>query len=62
MEAIHAKFNDRVVFATEELVKRKETDHDIWKRTEGLWHSHPVFGKKNIKEAIEFLRGKDSDV
>ena len=59
---VHAKFNDRVIFATEKIITAKETDHGIWNITEGLWSNHPVFGRKNIKETIEFLRGKDSDV
>jgi len=63
MEVIHAKFNDRIVFAAEEVFKPvEEKNISAWSETEGSWCKHPVFGGKDIERVIEFLRGNDCDV
>jgi len=61
---IQAGYEDKVVFKP----KRKGPHrHHLpalatWKRSQGLWTTHPVFQGMTVKEVIECFRGDDCDV
>ncbi|MBI2487201.1 MAG: hypothetical protein HYW01_09635 [Deltaproteobacteria bacterium] len=59
---IKAKYEDKIVFTNEKETKSQVTIIETWKRSQGIWKGHPIFGNMSIKKAIEWLRGEDSDV
>lgn len=61
-EYIEVGYEDKVVFTPHKKAKSRQNMLDIWRRSQGLWTDHPVFGGMDIKETIEWLRGEDCDV
>jgi len=59
---IRAGYSDKIVFRAKSKVKTRPAGIASWKRSAGLWANHPVFQGLTVKETIEWLRGRDSDV
>ena len=59
---VRAKYEDKIVFTSEKEPASQLEVTEVWKRSQGIWRDHPIFGNMSIKEVIEWLRGEDSDV
>ncbi len=59
---IHAGYGDKVVFKPKKKDRHRPPALATWKRSQGLWTSHPVFQGMTVKEVIEWFRGPDCDV
>ena len=59
---LKARYEDKIVFTSEKGSVPKLEATEVWKRGQGIWRDHPVFGNMDVKEVIEWLRGEDSDV
>jgi len=59
---IEAGYKDKIVFRRKELRKAGRTVVASWRRSQGLWATHPVFQNMTVREVVEWLRGDDSDV
>ena len=59
---LKAKYEDKIVFRGEKKTAPQLEAVEAWRRSQGIWKDHPVFGNMSIKEVIEWLRGEDSDV
>lgn len=59
---IEVGYGDKVVFKTKRKAKGRRAVMATWRRSQGLWSDHPVFGGMTVKEVIEWLRGEDCDV
>ena len=59
---IKARYEDKIVFTDEKETKSQAKVTEIWKKSQGIWRDHPIFGKMSTKEVVEWLRGEDSDV
>ena len=59
---VKAKYDDKIVFTNGKEAKPQPKVAEIWKRSQGVWKDHPIFGNMSTKEVVEWLRGEDSDV
>jgi hypothetical protein len=55
-------YDAKVVFASKRQPKGRPDLLATWQHSQGLWSNHPVFQGMSIRDVIEWLRGKDSDV
>jgi len=56
---IEVGYEDKVVFKAKKKSKGRPDLMATWRRSQGLWSDHPVFGGMTVKEVIEWLRGED---
>ncbi|PIU64837.1 MAG: hypothetical protein COS84_07790 [Armatimonadetes bacterium CG07_land_8_20_14_0_80_40_9] len=61
IETVKAKDSDRIIFLTNERKEKTELLKAL-NEAKGIWKKHPVFGKMNISQIIEYLRGEDSEI
>jgi hypothetical protein len=59
---IEAGYRDKIVFRRKKSRKARGDIVASWRRSQGLWASHPVFQGMTVREVVEWLRGEDSDV
>ena len=60
-EYIKVGYGDKVVFTHEQEAKGRPDVVATWRKSQGLWKDHPIFGGMAVKEVIEWLRGEDCD-
>ena len=59
---IEAGYTDKIVFRRKKSLKTRRAVVASWRRSQGLWTTHPVFHGMTVREVVEWLRGEDSDV
>ena len=59
---IQAGYKDKIVFRRKKSPQARRTVTASWRRSQGLWATHPVFQGMTVGEVVEWLRGEDSDV
>jgi len=59
---IEVGYKDKIVFRRKQSRKAGRSVVASWRRSQGLWATHPVFQNMNVREVVEWLRGEDSDV
>jgi hypothetical protein len=59
---VRVRYADKVVFTPSRRPKKDANAANVWRRSQGIWKDHPIFGGMTTKEVIEWLRGEDSDV
>jgi hypothetical protein len=59
---IEAGYGDKVVFRPKKKGRHRPPALATWKRSQGLWATHPVLQGMTVKAVIEWFRGEDCDV
>jgi hypothetical protein len=59
---LKAKYEDKIVFKGDRERAPQSEAKEVWRRSQGIWKDHTVFGNMSTKEVIEWLRGEDCDV